>query len=458
MNRISIFILVLVLISCKPAENPKMDFLKWVKKGEVSNNVVCKNDQSLGYCLYVPKNYNIDSSYAVIYCFDPKGDGRLPVILFKNIAEEYGYIVVGSNSCRNGLQPSEIGHITDILLDYTKTKLSIDTKRIYLAGFSGGARVACSMALNSNTVAGVIACSAGFDPTSAQGNFNFIGIAGNEDMNYLEMKQLESSLVNWQGKHQFIVFNGKHQWPPQKILEQAISTLELFSMKEELIVRNEKVIRDFISERSEMANHLERENNIDSLARDFQLIQNMKKSLYGLANVPEISLKENALMQSTALKSYIEKENEIEKTEAIKQQTFVQAYTTKQIDWWKKEIKDLHNITDNKKDAIEERSARRLLAFICLMSYSYVNSALSQQNFISSGHFLQIYGMADPENPDYLYFSACFFSNTGNVPMAFEYLKKAISFGFGDKAKLENDPLLANLRSQSEFAELLKSK
>ncbi len=458
MFRTSFFAILLVLISCKPPDNPKKDFLHWVKKGEINNNVICKDDQSLSYCLYIPINYNIDTSFAIIYCFDPKGDGRLPVSLFKDIAEEYGYIVVGSNNSRNGIQSAEISHITEVLLQDTKTKLSIDPKRIYLAGFSGGARVACSMALNSNSMAGVIACSAGFDPASTQANFNFIGIAGNEDMNYLEMKQLESSLTNWQGKHQFIVFNGNHHWPPQRILEQAISTLELFSMKEKLIARNEKVIRDFITERSDRTNELERENNIDSLARDFQLIQNMKKTLYGLVNVPEISLKENALMQSAALKAYIEKEDEIEKNEVVKQQAFVQAYTSKQNDWWKKEINDLYNISKNNKDAIEKRSARRLLAFISLMSYSYVNSSLSQQNFNACGHFLQIYGMADPDNPDYFYFSACYLANSGNIPKAFDNLKKAISFGFSDRTKLENDPLIANLRSLDGFSELLKTK
>jgi hypothetical protein len=182
----------------------------------------------------------------------------------------------------------------------------------------------------------------------------------------------------------------------------------------------------------------------------------MKKSFYGLVNVPEISLKENALMQSTALKAYIEKEEEIEKTEVIRQQTFVQAYTSQQIDWWKKEITGLHNISKSSKDAIEKRSARRLLAFISLMSYSYVNSALSQQNFNAAGHFLQIYEMAEPENPDYLYFSACYQANSGNISKALENLKKAISFGFSDRVKLENDPLLANLRNLNEFNELLK--
>jgi hypothetical protein len=66
--------------------------------------------------------------------------------------------------------------------------------------------------------------------------------------------------------------------------------------------------------------------------------------------------------------------------------------------------------------------------------------------------------MADPDNPDYFYFSACYLANSGNIPKAFDNLKKAISFGFSDRTKLENDPLIANLRSLDGFSELLKTK
>ena len=39
----------------------------------------------------------------------------------------------------------------------------------------------------------------------------------NDDMNYMEMKNLESLLFNWRAFHQLLVFNGKHHWPDERM-------------------------------------------------------------------------------------------------------------------------------------------------------------------------------------------------------------------------------------------------
>jgi hypothetical protein len=104
----------------------------------------------------------------------------------------------------------------------------------------------------------------------------------------------------------------------------------------------------------------------------------------------------------------------------------------------------------------ERLSAKRLLAFISLMSYSYVNAAISRENWKASAQFLQIYGTADPDNPDYYYFLSCYQANTGNLQQALLSLKKSLSLGFNDKFKLVNDPLLDKLRSMPEFGNLIR--
>ncbi len=44
------------------------------------------------------------------------------------------------------------------------SRFSINLKRMYTAGFSGGARIAMKVAMDSGQIAGVIASSAGFPP------------------------------------------------------------------------------------------------------------------------------------------------------------------------------------------------------------------------------------------------------------------------------------------------------
>src|SRR5688572_27096883 len=71
-------------------------------KGKVIEKVVCKADASLSYALYLPSNYAANKKWPVVYGFDPGARGLMPVEQFKEAAEKYGYIVIGSNDSRNG--------------------------------------------------------------------------------------------------------------------------------------------------------------------------------------------------------------------------------------------------------------------------------------------------------------------------------------------------------------------
>src|SRR5450631_85410 len=109
------------------------------------------------------------------------------------------------------------------MMDDSQTRLSIDRNRIYTAGFSGGSRVASSVAIYDGGIRRVIGCSAGFPQLNKklENKFDFIGIAGNEDFNMTEMKNLNHSLESSGMRHQFIIFNGIHEWCPKEIFNEA---------------------------------------------------------------------------------------------------------------------------------------------------------------------------------------------------------------------------------------------
>ena len=156
--------------------------------GQISERVVCKSDSSQSYALYLPSNYSDARAWPIIYCFDPGARGRLPVERFKEAAEKYGYIVAGSNNSRNG-PGVPLDAIINSLLEDTHERLAIDDARVYLAGFSGGARLACAVGYKfSGKVAGVIASGGGFPqhirPSRAT-PFVLFGAAGIEDFNLI---------------------------------------------------------------------------------------------------------------------------------------------------------------------------------------------------------------------------------------------------------------------------------
>src|SRR5262245_3615917 len=131
-----------------------------VPRGQVVPDVKCTADASQSYALYLPSSYSPNREWPVILAFDPGGRGRNGVERYQAAAEKYGYIVAGSNNSRNG--SPETGKAVNAMSSDVFSRFNVDTRRIYAAGMSGGARVAFSVALGSQSIAGVMASSAGY--------------------------------------------------------------------------------------------------------------------------------------------------------------------------------------------------------------------------------------------------------------------------------------------------------
>ncbi len=453
MKRYRILLLVLItIISCKQIDNPKVEFLKWVQKGTITDKVICKSDPNQSYCIYLPTNYDVNKTYPTIYAFDPHGKGRIPVTLMRSITEKLGYIVVGSNNSRNGLRSEEINTIINSLFTDSQQKLAIDSHRIYLLGFSGGARIACMIAQGPMEIKGVIACSAGSQPNRNPLGFHFISIAGTQDMNYLEMRHLNIFLDSIQFPNQFITFKGKHEWPKEPIISEAITMLELYDMKDSLIPMNGKIIDEYLSRNQNRISSLKETNDPDSLNLAYSIANRTYQTLHGLVNVESIKSTIDELSQNPTFKQYLKKIARLEYYEFQQQKEFTSAFGLKSEAWWNTEIKQLND----EKIGLKGDVAKRLLGYISLSCYGYVNGALYYQDWKAAKNFTSIYLKVDPEIPESWYALACLQANTGKPDDAIESLKKAIKFGFSDFSKIQNDQLLRTLHGLSEFDRITK--
>ncbi len=161
-GRIYFLLFFLWLVSSSGAAQPKSK--DELQRGTAIKKVVIKANAQI-HALYIPANYTPDKKWAILYAFDPAAQGGVPVEVFHEAGEKYGFIVVGSNDSRNNLSGEKLSEIIDAVWKDTHARFNIDEKRVYATGFSGGARVANSFAASCRgCVAGVIACGAGFSP------------------------------------------------------------------------------------------------------------------------------------------------------------------------------------------------------------------------------------------------------------------------------------------------------
>jgi len=422
----------------------------------VIKSVICKNNTTHSYALYLPSNYSPGKKWPVIYAFDSHAHGNLPVERYKDLAEEYGYILIGSNNSKNGQSSAMMRSIVDVLFKETYNRYSIDDKRIYLTGFSGGARVANMIAIFKGGIRGVIACGGGFPKIDKpiQSRFDFIGLVGNEDFNYLEMKKLDRDLSRTGFRHHLILFDGKHEWPPAEIVKDAFIWLEVNAMKDNLIPVNENSISTFKDIKEKHITKYQRSGNLTEAYDVSNMVINF---LDGLSDVSSNKEKLNELTNSSSYQKLYKQNEQLELSEAQTQPEYINAFSSSDYIKIKDEIGSLKKIISSSKIPGQVLSAKRLLNYISLMSFLYSDKYLKSNDLQSAASLLEIYKSADAENPDVYYLYACYFVKQKNFDEAFKQLKNAVKKGFDDPERIKTDKTFDPVRNSDEFIAILES-
>lgn len=205
-----------------------------LETGVVISKVVCNEQPEQSYALYLPKNYSPIRRWPIVYVFDPGARGKVPVELMRDAAERSGFIVAGSNNSKNGPWKIE-SEAADAMVRDVQARLAVDNHSSYFAGFSGGARVASTIAQFCKCAAGVLLSGAGFratSPPTREANFAVFSVVGTYDFNFPEMVRLDAKLESVGYPHFFRQFDGPHQWAPSPVMEEAFAWFRLLAMKE----------------------------------------------------------------------------------------------------------------------------------------------------------------------------------------------------------------------------------
>ena len=166
------------------------------------------------------------ASLTTLIIFDPSGYATNAIDLFKQAAEQCQTILFCSDQSKNGSYETNIAIFEKMYAD-VQQKFNINEKAQFLAGFSGGSRLATVIAVLYPDIDGVIACGAGFAPVekyqpTRQNDFGYYGIVGKKDMNYVEMLNIEDKLLELNLDHYFVYTEAGHFWPGEEYHSQAL--------------------------------------------------------------------------------------------------------------------------------------------------------------------------------------------------------------------------------------------
>ncbi|WP_370089672.1 hypothetical protein [Ekhidna sp.] len=438
-----------------------------LNKGEVIDKVYCKEDTLQSYALYLPSDYAEDRKWPVIFVFEPAARGPLPVHQYKLVAEELGYIIISSNNSRNGSWDVALSAANAMFTD-AASKFKIDSARIYTSGFSGGSRIAVSLAVINDEIDGVIGCGAGLSSVplyqpQVHHDFVYVGIVGNRDMNYLEHIRLEQLLDDLSIANNRIVFDGKHQWPPANVLREAVFWLEYQAhergerinekFKSKVLLDRQLFRGDSLHKKECLVEALNVYEQVISDFNDDENMQLIKDRLEVIRNSKE--LKKAAKRSKKLLEGEEKLQSEIisafsEIAQTRLQPSYDSSAKTKL--WWVKKIDSLH-ISSKNKNIDKRHSALRSLNLIWA---KFAEASFSYENFKDFDMAIlltEIWLHADPENIWGLWSMAKLHAKTGNTDKSIDYLWMAYAAGMKYRSSLQA-PEFDKLRTDPRFKEL----
>lgn len=420
------------------------------KKEAVQN--ISQQKPAPEFATFLPASANQNHRLPVVFFFDPHAAGALPVEMYKPLADEFGYILVGSNRSHNGQTISEAFSVFEKMKNYALQTLPTDASRICIAGFSGGSRVAAAVAGKYPDIKSVVACGAGIGNVQNQLNptFDYFGIVGNEDFNMNEMISTDRMLKRAGFRNAMVIFNGGHAWPPADVMREAFWWLDLNAMKKRSLPLNQSTISnagDWYKKQ------ISKQMNSGKFFNAGLVAERAIKTLEGLT---DIRFFENELQQIRSNPEYQKQLSEVVNSmqkEMGLQNSYINAMTEKDTTWWKKEIKHLQDSSGQKNDRLINK---RLLSYLGLVSYMFSDKAVNEQNIEAAGKFLSIYRLLEPTNPEHFFQEARRRMLMNDPVNAVAYLKLATIFGLNDPNRILNEPLFESLSENQDFKGLFR--
>ena len=405
------------------------------------------------YALYLPLGFSKDKKYPCIFFFDAHARGAMPLRMYKNLADKYGFVMVGSNDSKNGTDFKATNELAMTMKDDVLSRTGIDPTRIYMAGFSGGARVASSIAILDGGVAGVIGCAAGFPQLQEEirNKFDYCGLVGIYDFNLGEMEQLDGTLDQNGFTHQLLTINGRHGWPPAEDFNTALLWEQLSAMKRGIQPKNDSFIAAL---KADYERRIKNSIAVGDPITTQQLLQGMIRCMDGLTDVSDAKKQSIALAQNNDYKTAISMHTQIREGEQAEQQQIMQDFMAKDEKWWTAKIAEL-NTKAGKGATQEAQMNRRLLNYLGLVGYMASNRAILTGDLTNAPVYLKIFRMADPDNADCSFLSAMFYMRKGNKDEAIKSLQLAANQGYSEVPLLLTTPEFAPIQNDATFKDVV---
>jgi hypothetical protein len=428
MNRVLLSLLVILfgsLISCRGVNNSN-EIIKAIEKTDS-----CLTEAANRYEVYIPARTKQEEKLPLLVIIDAHGSGTFALNKFKLGAGKYPVALVASDYVRNGFEGYD--RAIQTLVNDVRKKYPVG-KVLFLTGFSGGARMALGYAM-AHPVDGMIMCGAlaGSNEISAL-SCPVISISGTDDFNFMETAQYLFQEESMPHNLKIELTSASHSWPDSLMLANALGYLRLSSLAI-TPVSTPTLITAYSQQQQARIEFLKKQGDLIKAA----LIARNMASVEVFDRNKTFAATYNSLKNDGAYRNQISLLGNCLNNEISLRQTYIDAFSSKDSNWWKNEIKTVDSRIKTEQDAFTGDMYRRIKGFWGIVCYSLGKQAIAQRNAEALNRILFVYRTLEPENSEMHYYSAFPPFWQGDNEATISALRKALKTGFTDLNRLKTD-------------------
>jgi len=369
-----------------------------IKTPAIERAETCQSNPKHTYQVFVPE---VDTSFRqipLLILIGPHGDGKLAVNGFKEAAQKYQVIIVGSNLIKN----NDLNYISEIdeLVADVRNRYPIG-KILFVGGFSGGARMAIGYAVD-HAISGVIAYGA-LAPTKqlAELKCRVFAVTGTDDFNFVEAAQFVINPQQMPSNVLLETTNATHEWPSKSILQQSLGYMLLSTMPPGTPAEKKKMVQEYVAQQK---------NRIDNLMKTSNYIQaalitrNLFQFSYFEREGSFFSLFDQIVNDANYLQQ-VDRLSQSVQFEEKARNGFYSNILEKDSSWWRQDVDFLNSKIETEKDEFMMMAYKRIKGFLGIFCYSMCDRFATEKDTVKFEKVLNVYRIAEPKNPDMLQFT-----------------------------------------------------
>jgi predicted esterase len=436
-----------------------------VPTGTVVDGIVGRSSPGESYAAYVPAAYSAGRKWPILYVFDARGRGALAARRFAEGAEARHYLVASSNQSASDGPIAPNAKALHALWADTHERFAIDDRRVYLAGYSGTARFAAFAAKAApGAVAGIIACSGGFDETpTTRPPFLVFATTGVRDFNFREIRDLDGTLEKLGATHRTEEFDGGHEWAPVELCREALEWMDLQAMKDGTMARNPLDIEALWQKGRARAEKLVREGRPDRALRAERALASLFR---GLRDVGPAESDARGLAASRATRRLLDEADRLADEERRYRSDLAPVWIeirtpgdslplarlVRQL-----RLDALRRRADSNPGSLDGQAAARMLAEVFVQTSFYLpRGFVERSDFDRALLCLELAERAQPGAASVAFERAIVHARAGKPDDAIADLERAAERGLRSAEAIRREPAFAELTNRPRFTTLLR--